>query len=140
MKHTRLLSTISILLFIYACKTENKTENKESKKQNITIEYSIIKEQIDLKNKQQFIQDSINKAIEDSLIKAQQIQDSITLAEKKKKEKLKVIIDGKVYYKRNINDYQLDGKYIFRTKDKMIDYDIRKDGTLPSGYNAGEEN
>jgi hypothetical protein len=126
------------LLFIIACTNENKEEVNNDKKQKKSVADSIA-EQIELENNQLSLQDSINAVKEDSLIKVQQIQDSITLVEKKKKEKLKVIIDGKVYYKRNKNDYQLNGKYTFRTKDEMTDYDIRKDGTLPSGYNAGIE-
>lgn len=126
MKRIRLLSTISILFFIYACKTESKRENKEIEKQNITTENTITQKQVELKNKQQIRQDSINKAIEDSLIKAQQIQDSITIAEKKKKEELKVIIDGKVYYKKHKDDYRLGNSFIFRdVKSPLEDYDIR---------------
>jgi len=120
-ENIKLLSIISILLVISACVNEKKAEIKEVGIQKKTKE------------------DSINTVKKDSLIKAQQIQDSVALVEKKKKEELKVIIDGKVYYKRNKNDYQLNGKYVFRTRDEMTDYDIRKDGTLPSGYNTGEE-
>ena len=140
MKHIRLLSTISILFFIYSCKSNNKAENKKSEKHNIAIKDSITNERMKLKNKQLFLQDSIDKAKEDSLIKVQQIQDSIALAEKKKKEELKVIIDGKVYYKKDKDDFRVSTKgFIFRTKDLRSDYDIRTGGYVPSGFYAGEE-
>ncbi len=55
-----------------------------------------------------------------------------------KSDQLKVIIDGKDYFKKNTTDFRLGDSFIFRTKDNRSDYDIRTGRFVPSGHNAGK--
>jgi len=135
MKHIKLLLIISNILIINSCKNDNSkiiNENKFPLKQD-----TLIKEE---KIAKEFFKDSLHIIKEDSLIKINNISDSLSLITKQKADNLKVIINGKIYYKRNEGDFRIGKTFVFRTKNEMTDYDIRKDGTLPSGYNTGEEN
>lgn len=53
-------------------------------------------------------------------------------------ELLEVIIKGETYYKKNTSDFRIGDSFVYRTKDKRFDYDIRTGEFLPSGYHAGK--
>lgn len=67
-------------------------------------------------------------------------KDSLNIIKNKDatREHLKVIIAGEAYYKKNASDFRIGESFVYRTKDKRFDYDIRSGEFLPSGHHAGK--
>ena len=99
MKHAKLLLIINILIINSSCKDDNhQAENK------INVNTVTTKDTFTNLN-QKNIDTVIVSTINDSVIDLQEKKQKDTeLIENNKKNELKVIIDGKIYYKKNKDD------------------------------------
>ena len=128
MKHTKLLLIISILLIINACKNKNSTAKNVTKK-SVTIDTLI--NQKSSKVSDTFLVDYIQDSI--SFTQEKPTQDSIKNKKEKSKKLLEVVINGKSYYKKHINDIKVirgDSDTHYYSKEKGYYYDITTGKTV----------
>jgi len=139
MKHSKLLLIISIFLTTYSCTSDKKKtvlNNSEQKNNNID---SLFKLDIKNSNKLEYLNDSITLLKKDSLNTDIANSDSLSLIILKKEE-LKVVIDGKTYYKKNKNDYRISSKsLIFRVLKNGNEYNIKTGIYVPSSQRGEVE-
>lgn len=124
MKYIKSLSIISALLFFNCTNNNEPKHKKEEVNQTEITELHLPIDTIQAISKLDTIElqkDSLNNVIN----KVEKQQDSIKKNNENKKS-LKVIIDGKVYYKKDINDKPVGGKYKthFYNQEKDNYYDI----------------
>jgi len=108
------LLLISFIVLLFSCKNNSKNVSQEIVEKNKTIKDTTVK----------IIKSKVNNNIVKDSIKVDSIKKKKII---KKNPKLKVIINGKVYYKKNSADKQKGSKnsYIFYDVIKKLHYDIR---------------